>query len=36
MSDIKVVTIADNEEYLRQVSLPVDFNDKDLKKDILF
>ena len=27
MSDIKVVTIADNEEYLRQVSLPVDFND---------
>ena len=34
MSDIKVVTIADNEEYLRQVSLPVDFNDKSLKKDI--
>ena len=34
MSDIKVVTIADNEEYLRQVSLPVDFNDKALKKDI--
>lgn len=34
MNDIKVVTIADNEEYLRQVSLPVDFNDKALKKDI--
>ena len=34
MSDIKVVTIVDNEEYLRQVSLPVDFNDKSLKKDI--
>ena len=34
MSDIKVVTIADNEEYLRQVSLPVRVPDESLKKDI--
>ena len=34
MSDIKVVTIADNEEYLRQVSLPVEFPDEFLKRDI--
>lgn len=34
MNDIKVVTIADNEEYLRQVSLPVDASDKNLKNDI--
>lgn len=34
MSDIKVVTIADNEEYLRQVSLPVEFPDESLKRDI--
>lgn len=34
MSDIKAVTIADNEEYLRQVSLPVLVFDESLKKDI--
>ena len=34
MNDIKVVTIADNEEYLRQVSLPVEFPDESLKRDI--
>ena len=35
MEKIKAITIADNEEYLRQISKPVDIeNDKDLLKDI--
>ena len=29
-----VVTIADNETYLRQVSVPVNFNDPELKEDL--
>ena len=34
MTKIKSITIADNEEYLRQISIPVDLNDKTLKHDI--
>lgn len=35
MNEIKAITIADNEEYLRQISLPVDIqNDKNLQNDI--
>lgn len=35
MNEIKAITIADNEQYLRQKSLPVDIeNDKELLKDI--
>ncbi len=35
MDKIKAITIADNEDYLRQISKPVDItNDKDLSKDI--
>lgn len=35
MDKIKVITIADNEDYLRQISTPVDItNDKELSKDI--
>lgn len=35
MTEIKAITIADNEEYLRQISLPVDIkNDKNLLKDV--
>lgn len=34
-SELKSITIADNEEYLRQISVPVDIsNDADLKHDI--
>ena len=31
---MKAITIEDNEEYLRQISVEVDLNDNDLKKDI--
>lgn len=31
---MKAITIADNEEYLRQISKEVDLDDKDLKNDI--
>ena len=31
---MKVITIEDNEEYLRQISKPVDKNDKNLSNDI--
>ena len=35
MDKIKAITIADNEPYLRQISIPVDIeNDKELLKDI--
>ena len=34
MEKIKAVTIAENEDYLRQVSLPVEKNDPNLKEDI--
>lgn len=34
MQEIKTITIADNEAYLRQISKEVDFSDKELKKDI--
>lgn len=34
MNKIKAITIADDEEYLRQISKTVDLNDNDLKKDI--
>lgn len=35
MDKIKAITIADNEDYLRQISNPVDItNDKELSKDI--
>ena len=31
---IKAITIEDNEKYLRQISKPVDLNDKELEHDI--
>ncbi len=31
---MEAITIEDNEEYLRQISLPVDLNDKDLASNI--
>lgn len=34
MEKIKAITILDDEEYLRQVSLPVYINDKELSNDI--
>ena len=34
MSKLKAITIADNEEFLRQVSKPVEAGDKELEKDI--
>lgn len=34
MTEIKRITIADNEEYLRQISEEVDFNDKSYLEDI--
>ena len=34
LKKIKALTIKDNEKFLRQISKPVDFNDKNLKKDI--
>lgn len=34
MEEIKVITIYDDENYLRQVSAPVDLKDKDLDMDI--
>lgn len=35
LNKIKKITISDNEDYLRQISLPVDIeNDKELSKDI--
>lgn len=34
MEEIKVITIYDDEDYLRQVSAPVDLKDKDLDMDI--
>ena len=35
MDKIKAITIADNEPYLRQISIPADIeNDKELLKDI--
>ncbi len=35
MAEIKVITIEENESFLRQVSKEVDVNDKDLKDEIL-
>ena len=34
MEKLKTITIADNEEFLRQVSKPVIFPDNNLKSDI--
>ena len=34
MDKIKIITILDDEKYLRQISKPVVFPDKELKKDI--
>lgn len=34
MSELKSITILDNEAFLRQNSIPVDINDKNIKKDI--
>lgn len=34
MEKLKAITIADNETFLRQISIPVDLNDKQLSKDI--
>ena len=34
MDKLKAITIADNEEFLRQISSPVNLEDKDLLKDI--
>lgn len=34
MSKIKAITIADNEEFLRQISKPVEINDPDLEENI--
>lgn len=34
MTNIKRITIADNEEYLRQISEEVDFNDKSYLEDV--
>ena len=34
MNKLKTITIADNENFLRQVSKPVVFPDKDLENDI--
>ena len=34
MEKIKAITIEDNEEYLRQISLPVELDDKELANDI--
>lgn len=34
MEKFKVITIADNEAFLRQISIPVDLSDNELSKDI--
>ena len=34
MTNVKAITIEDNEEYLRQISKEVDLNDEDLQNDI--
>lgn len=34
MEKIKAITIADNEAFLRQISIPVDLSDNELSKDI--
>ena len=34
MTKVKAITIADNEEFLRQVSVPVDLDDEYLYRDI--
>lgn len=34
MKEIKAITIADNEKYLRQISKPVELNDSSLDEDI--
>ena len=34
MNKLKTITIADNEDFLRQVSKPVVFPDKNLENDI--
>ena len=34
MSKLKAITIADNEAFLRQISIPVDLRDNELSKDI--
>ena len=31
---MKAITIKDNEEYLRQISKPVELNDKEIKDNI--
>ena len=34
MGRIKAITIEDDEEFLRQISVPVNLDDKELKNDI--
>ena len=34
MEKIKAITIADNEAFLRQISIPIDLSDNELSKDI--
>ena len=34
MEKLKVITIADNEAFLKQISIPVDLSDNELSKDI--
>ncbi len=34
MENLKAITIADNEAFLRQISLPVNLNDNELSKDV--
>lgn len=34
MDKLKAITIADNESFLRQISIPVDLDDNELAKDI--